>query len=234
LARRFHRRLILVSNFERTGALRWHVAPASKIDVIRSGIESSDIRGLPARESARRVLGLSMDAYVAAWVGRLDAAKRPQDLAPLQSRVGDQATVLALGFGLTGSSEAQALILAGGVVAPEGTDPRVVYAAADAFVMTSAWEALPIAVLEAMHAGLPIAAYRVGDLDQQVKEGVTGFLVDPPDIAALAGAIETLARRPQESRRMGARGRQYVAEFSYSAMVDEIDAIYRMVVGAER
>ena len=174
-----------------------------------------------------------MDAFVVAWVGRLSAQKRPEDLAPLQLCVRGAATVLALGTGLTGSRDARALISAGGVLAPEGTDPRVVYGAADAYVMTSGWEALPIAVLEAMHAGLPVAAYRVGDLDQQVRDGTTGLLVEPRDIHALARAIYTLTRNPQESRRMGARAQELVAQFSYSAMVDEIDAVYRMVVGGD-
>jgi glycosyltransferase involved in cell wall biosynthesis len=234
LARLFHRRLILVSDFERIGALRWRVAPATKIDVIRSGIESGDIRRLPSRESARAELGLSEDAFVAAWVGRLDAQKRPQDFAVLQSHVRGRATVVALGFGLAGSCEARALISSGGVMAPEGTDPSVVYAAADAFVMTSAWEALPIAVLEAMHAGLPVASYRVGDLEHQVQDGVTGLLVKPKDVHALARAVETLAQDRRESRIMGERAQKHVAQFSYSAMIDQIEAVYRTVVSTEK
>lgn len=64
-------------------------------------------------------------------------------------------------------------------------------AASDLFVSSSLWEGLPVAVLEAMSAGLPIVATRVGDVPRVVVEG-TGLLVEPGDPTALAGALDTM------------------------------------------
>ena len=73
------------------------------------------------------------------------------------------------------------------------SDVRDLMRAADVFVMSSHWEGLPVALLEAMEAGLPVVSTAVGDVPA-VLEGGTGTLVEPSDPPAFARAvIETLA-----------------------------------------
>lgn len=228
LARRCHQRIVVVSDAEAAAASRWHVVGRHAIGLVRSGLPAA--AGAPSRAEAQRTLGLDRALPVVAWLGRLHRAKRPQDLAPFADRLRGKATVVALGQQLATSPEGAALRRAGGRVI-EGADPRVLLAAADVFVLTSAWEALPICVLEAMRAALPVVAYDVGDLRAQVVDGGSGFVVRPFDVAELARRATLLIDDPALRAAMGAAGRRRVdAEFSYDAMVRSIDRIYREVL----
>jgi glycosyltransferase involved in cell wall biosynthesis len=92
--------------------------------------------------------------------------------------------------------------------------------------MPSRWEGLPIVALEAMRAGLPVVAARVGGIPEAVLDGVTGMLVDPDSPSQLAAALRGLDAATL--RRMGASGRRrYEEQFQVGRVVSELDAIYR-------
>jgi glycosyltransferase involved in cell wall biosynthesis len=111
-------------------------------------------------------------------------------------------------------------------------DPRLLLAAADVFVLTSAWEALPFSVLEAIQAGLPVVAYDVGDLGAQIIDGASGFLVPPFDLDRLAWRVSLLVDDPALRAALGAAARRRLdACFGYAAMVAAIDAVYRRTLG---
>jgi glycosyltransferase involved in cell wall biosynthesis/uncharacterized membrane protein len=80
-------------------------------------------------------------------------------------------------------------------------------ATADLFVLSSRSEGLPVSVLEAMAARLPVVATDVGGMSELVADGETGLLVPPSDPKALAEAIERLLRNPELRRRFGAAAR---------------------------
>jgi glycosyltransferase involved in cell wall biosynthesis len=117
-------------------------------------------------------------------------------------------------------------------------EPRDVppeYAAADVFCLPSWWEAMPLSVLEAMAAGLPVVATDVGDVGRAVVDGVTGRVVPPRSPEALADALEPLLRDGALRRRAGAAGRAHVARhFGLDASVAALDAVYAEVAGLRR
>ena len=100
--------------------------------------------------------------------------------------------------------------------AGEITDPiRLIeaYAAADILILPSLWDTSPIAVIEAMCLGLPVIAARVGGIPDWVEDGVTGLLVEPENLHALAKAIARLVRDSGLRQRLGRAGRERSVQF---------------------
>lgn len=101
--------------------------------------------------------------------------------------------------------------------------------AADAFVMSSAWEGMANVLLEASASGLPIVATNVGGNGEIVVDGETGFLVPPKDPEALAQTMLRLMNLPEgERRRIGEKGRRHVEQnFALDRVVDQWEALYK-------
>jgi glycosyltransferase involved in cell wall biosynthesis len=85
---------------------------------------------------------------------------------------------------------------------------------------------MPVSILEAMAAGLPVLAVDTGGVAEMVQEGETGFLVAPRDTAAVSPHLLRLAADPDLRARMGAAGRtRAFAEFGLGAIVTRIEAV---------
>jgi len=82
----------------------------------------------------------------------------------------------------------------------------------DIFCLTSNSEGTPNALLEAMSAGLPVVATRVGGVPEIIEDSVQGLLVEPGDTAGIAQAICNLLENPDLSWRMGQAGKRWIAE----------------------
>jgi glycosyltransferase involved in cell wall biosynthesis len=107
--------------------------------------------------------------------------------------------------------------------------------ACDVYVLPSLFEGLPVSVLEAMAAGRPVAATRIGGTDEAVVDGVTGRLVPPGDPPALAAALAAMLRDPEGLCSMGAAGRARVVErFSATTMGANVGRVYDEVLGLNR
>jgi glycosyltransferase involved in cell wall biosynthesis len=118
---------------------------------------------------------------------------------------------------------------------PVAQDIRHLYRQSDVFVLSSVEEALPNVILEAMAAGLPVVATRVGGLPEAVVPEDTGLLVSPRDVDGLAAALGSLLDDPEARRDLGRRGRQRaVAQFSFGAMVSRHEEVWaRLLWGNE-
>jgi glycosyltransferase involved in cell wall biosynthesis len=105
-------------------------------------------------------------------------------------------------------------------------------AAADGVILPSRWEGLPLVLLEAMVRGRPIVATAVGGVADAIEDGVTGTLVPPNDVSALAAALEHLHRRADRAWRLGEAAADVArARYSWVSVVDEFESVYDEVLG---
>lgn len=102
------------------------------------------------------------------------------------------------------------------------------YSAADAFVLSSSTEGLPVSLLEAMAAGLPVVTSAVGAIPEVVDGGGCGLVVPVGSIEGFAAAIDKLAGDPALRSAMGKAGREhYLAHFTLASMANRYLQLYR-------
>jgi len=167
-------------------------------------------RGTEARRDAREALGLDPAAFVAGSVGNFTPKKDHATM--LEAFAAVRRSVPAAQLVMIGSGPLEAELrrradrpdLAGSVLFT-GTrdDVERLLPGFDVFVMSSRYEGLPIALLEAMSTGITPVATRVGGIPEVVLDGENGRLVDPGDAEGLAHAMIDLAAAPDERQRLG-------------------------------
>jgi glycosyltransferase involved in cell wall biosynthesis len=112
-------------------------------------------------------------------------------------------------------------------------DVGPLYAAFDALVLPSGNEGTPVSVIEALAAGTPVVATRVGGVPDIVRDGEDGFLVEPGESEAFAERLAELARDTPLRERLGAAGRERVLpRYAVERLVDDIDRLYRALLSA--
>jgi L-malate glycosyltransferase len=112
-------------------------------------------------------------------------------------------------------------------------DVRPVHARLDVYVQSSHVEGMPVAVLEALAAGIPVVAARVGGNEEAVVDGVGGVLVPPRHPEAIAEAVSRIVDQPALAREMAAAGRRHVEQvFGAAAMVEATDALMRRLLSS--
>lgn len=102
------------------------------------------------------------------------------------------------------------------------------YAAADAAVLASFGEGIPLVLMEAMAHGRPVVSTRVGGIPELVEPGVTGLLVAPGSVREMTTALRTILRDPASARAMGERGREAVLQrFSIDVAAERLEQLFR-------
>jgi glycosyltransferase involved in cell wall biosynthesis len=104
------------------------------------------------------------------------------------------------------------------------------YASADMFVFPSAMETFGLVVVEAMAAGLPVVASRVGGVRDVVEEGRTGYTFDSGDIEALVAGVEQIAVSRERITEMGSAARAFAQTQTWDAMMDEVVDHYERLI----
>ena len=113
-------------------------------------------------------------------------------------------------------------------------DVRPYLAAMDIYMMSSQFEGLPIALLEAMAMELPVVGTSVGGIPEVVVEGKTGLLVPPGEPSQLKAAVLKLINDPQLRKDMGHLGRKLVSEkFGMERMIRELEEVYLEVLATD-
>lgn len=204
------------------------------IDVVYNGIDlpqpPSVAERARLRAEVRAELALASGTELALAVGNLYPVKDHATLlqaAALRSG-------LAVAIAGRGGEEQRLRALAGALGVADRVrllglrdDVARLLAAADVFVQPSRSEGLPLAVLEAMAAGLPVVASRVGGIHEAVVDGETGLLVGPGEPDVLAAAIARVLDTPGWREALGHEGRVRVEqEFSVARMAQRYRALY--------
>ncbi|HKP09715.1 MAG TPA: glycosyltransferase, partial [Gaiella sp.] len=229
-------RLVAVSPEVRDELVALRVAPERKFSVVRLGIELEPrVRFDGDAAEVRRRHGIGADKFVVGWFGRMTAVKRTEDLLTMLAGVrerGVDALLLLVGDGDDRErleQRAHDLGLARSCLfVGYQEDVAPWYAICDAVVLTSASEGTPVTIIEALAAGRPVVATRVGGVPDVVEEGETGFLVRPRDTHALAERLEILARDPERRAAMGSAGRERTLNrYAVERLVEDMDGLYR-------
>jgi glycosyltransferase involved in cell wall biosynthesis len=218
-------------------AVRDHVhreegCPLGKIVVIPNGVDAEQFSVSPGPPDELR--GLGGDGQLVGTITRLVWKRGHEELlraAALVNRSEPGARLVVVGDGpLRPTLEGQARELGlGGAVRFLGAVPRAarLLPHLDVFVLSSVWEGMSNGLLEAMAAGRPVVATRVGGNPECVVDGESGLLVPPRDPEAMAAAIVRLLREPELARRLGQAARRRVeAEFTLPRMVQRMEDLY--------
>jgi len=237
-------RVVAVSEDARRELLRHNRIADHKLHVILNGIDLSGFaegRRSEAVAPARARLGLPLDAPVVGTVGRLAAVKDHETLLRafgLLRQGGSDAHLAVIGGGPLEAdlkSRVRALGLDGvaHIVGPHADVPHLL-PALDVFVLSSLSEGISLALIEAMAAGLPVVATRVGGNPEVVVEGRTGLLVEPSQPEALRSALLRVLSDRAAAQVMGVQGRRRALEmFGLERMLDRYVALYEEVRSRE-
>jgi len=228
---------IAVSQRDRATLMRYHVAPGRKIAVIPNGIDPGP-PPLPDRQrrrtDARNALGLPLDAIVIGTIANFYPTKALDVLVHATALVTDELPDLRLVIIGDGPERPTVERLIGElalyerIVLPgQRSDGRQFLPAFDQFVLASRKEGMPLALLEAMAAGLPVIVTNVGGMPEVVDYGHAGLIIPPEDPEELAAAILDLIARPELAEELGRKARdRVVARFTADRMTDQTISLY--------
>jgi glycosyltransferase involved in cell wall biosynthesis len=210
--------------------------PRHKIHCIPNGF--APLVETATRAAARQTLGIAADALVAGWVGRLSKEKGADVMLDALAESDPRWRLSIIGEGneldhLRHKAETLRIsnrISWHGPVANAGS----LLTAFDAFVLSSRTEGTPITLLEAMNAGIPIIAARVGGVPDVVSAS-QALLVPPEQPGVIAQALSEIEREPSAATDRSARARERLLQsFSSETWLASIDKVYEAAVGSAR
>jgi len=240
LALRATDRVVAVSGAVRQALIDNEGIPADRISIIHNGVNLDACAAIEHRKAVRHQLCVRPDELLVLQVAHLEAVK-------------DHATAIRAFQRVLGVQKNIRLALVGeGPQRPElereiarrklspavrllglRTDVAQLLQGADLFLLSSVSEGLPVTLLEAIAARLPVVATNVGGVGEVVVNRVTGLLVPAGNDSALAEAIVLLANNPHLRQQLGDQGRRRAeAAFSEAQMHAAYQACYEKMLRA--
>jgi len=225
VASRFSNGIITVSEADRALAFRYRIVPWHSMTVVHNGVRDTAEQSHPDAGDAAHIVMVarfSPQKDQALLLKALVGQVKPFRLS-LVGEGPDQTAVQALAKELGLSGRVNFLGACG--------DVSRILAGANVFVLTSNWEGLPISILEAMRAGLPVIATDVGGVREAVVDGETGFLVDRGNLVMLRSRLQQLLGDPELRKKMGEAGRKrYLEYFTVEQMLEATLRVYTEVL----
>ena len=208
-------------------------ADPSNVEVIYNAVDWAQLQTTVSREEFRTSVGVPQDVPLAGIIARLTEQKAHQVLF---DAIAHDAGLAKLHLLVVGDGELRAQLTARaetlniqGRVHFLGArrDLGNILASIDLFAMPSYWEGLPLSMVLAMGAGLPVVASRVAGIPEVVKDGVSGLLVTPGDAAELAVALNRIVHDDTLRVLLGQEARTFVRpRFGVDGYVASVSALY--------
>lgn len=215
-------------------------ADPDKVVVIYNAVDWSQLQASRSHEESRAEFGVPSDAPLAGIIARLTEQKAHRVLfEALVSRPELAALhVLVVGDGELREDlkrRVEQLNLGGRVhFAGARRDLGNILGAIDMFLMPSLWEGLPLSLVLAMGAGLPVVASRVAGIPEVVRHDVSGLLVKPGDAADLANALVRLLQDANLRAALGQAAREFVRpRFGVDGYISSVTTLYHSLLAAK-
>lgn len=227
---------VAVGEAVRRALVEFEGLPGERVRVIYNGVDLAPFdpsRGLAATVRAEQ--GWPARARVVMQVARLNRLKDHVTSMKVVARLADTEPDLRLVIVGEGEEEAALRALHAELGLGERVEflgarsdvPRLLQAA-DAFLLTSISEGIPLTLIEAMASGLPCVATAVGGVPEVVADGVTGLLAPPGDVDAIAAALRRVLADGALAEGLGRAGRERAAKhFAIAPMQAQYARIYR-------
>lgn len=223
---------------------RFAIAAKTKTAIVPLGLDLEPLLQLPAHppHTFRAMLDIGPDDVVVGSLGRMVAIKDLPTLVRAFALATERNPTLRLVIAGDGPMRPAIEALVGQLQMGKRVhclgwidDLSRLYATIDICALSSLNEGTPVAVIEAMAAGKPTAATAVGGMPDVIEHGVTGLLVPPRDVEALAAAIQCLAADRERRERMGEAARKRAsALYSLGRLVTDVEELYTAGLAAKR
>ncbi|WP_321504123.1 glycosyltransferase family 4 protein [uncultured Methanoregula sp.] len=196
-----------------------------KISALHSGVDTTFFSPLP-REVVRQKMGLSPDAMVFLFIGRLHAWKGLNEIVSVAERC-PWATFVFIGPGTIPPHTENCRFV--GSLQPESV--RDWYNAADCLLLPTYTDAVPTSVMEAFSCGIPAIVTNIGGCPEIVEDKKNGLIIPVRDVPALYDAVIWMRDHPDERRNMGKSARVTVKErYDHTKMVEMLIGIHQDLI----
>lgn len=228
-------RIVFVSRANEEYARARGLPGLERAALIRSGVKLSDFPARVADRAAQRAAcGIGRHRPLVVSIGNLKPQKNPGDFVAAAQEVaaavpdahflfvGDGPLRAKLEYQIIASGLSSQLTLGGW-----RRDVAELLAVSDVFVLTSLWEGLPRALVEAMKTGLPCVCYATDGVKDVIQDGVNGYAIAPGDIASLAARVTVLLKDEALRKKIGAAAAASIGpEFDIDGMVRAQERLY--------
>jgi len=219
---------------------RYHIGRRDQWAVVPLGFDLASLAAIDAgaREAARRELGIDPGTPVVTIVGRLTAIKQHELFLRVAGAVHRRQPSTV--FLIVGDGELRAEM--GALAASLGLDGcarflgwrqdlDTIYGATDVCVLTSRNEGTPVAVIEALAAGVPVVSTDVGGVRDVLNDSVLGAAAADGDVDALAGLVlAALSPTQRAADSIAARRASVTGRYGLERLVTDIDSLYRSLL----
>ncbi|MBN1155340.1 glycosyltransferase family 4 protein [candidate division KSB1 bacterium] len=209
---------------------KYRIAPENKVQVVHLGLDLELYKNCQPSNELKKELGLNSDDVIIASIGRLVPIKNNKMLIDVVTVLRDRNKKYHLCFMGDGDLRSELEMISDRSCTHFlgwRTDLQNIYSGVDLVALTSLNEGTPIAIIEAMAAGVPVVCTNVGGVSDIVTDEETGFLVDSNDVSTMCAKINLLMEDIQLKNKMTTKARKDVlAKFSYQRLIKDMELLY--------